>query len=392
MSKQAKKIDLKQLYKIIYERGPISKPEISEFCGISLTAISSYTNQLEEIGMIFSNKKGSSSGGRKPLLYEVNKEYYRIIGVDLRSSHFYVFVSDLKARVIHSQIVDLSSSSYEEYLQTLTTSIRDVMEEMSLPPERVLAVGMSVSGVTDFDNQIIDRSNDLDWTNRPLGSDLGATLGFPVFIDTEVRIYARNEIELDQSNNVTSALYINEGIGLALIINNEVFHGYTNRAGDNRFFGKGIDRLYHVLRTDPLVRRINSLPYYSASVRREQVDSLNEEFSKHVADPKVREEIDAFTLHIAKLMISQTQVLNPKKVLLTGNVFDYNDFIYHQVKKHILEDDSMYHRPEIKRNVPGAGSLERGIVRFVMEKFFNLEIFQIQEAGHALTEAQSSLL
>ena len=111
-----------------------------------------------------------------------------------------------------------------------------------------------------------------------------------------------------------------------------------------------------------------------------------------MAEPKVREEMDAFTLHIARLMIAQIQMLNPKKVLLTGNVFDYNDFIYHQVKNHILEDDSMYHTPEIKRNIPGSGSLESGIVRFVMEKFFALAQFQIQEASHALTEAQSSLL
>ena len=387
MSKQAKKIDLKQLFQIIYDREPISKPEIAEFCGISLTAISNYTNQLEEIGMIISTKKGSSSGGRKPLLYEVNKDFWYIIGVDLRASHFYIFVSDLKAQVVYSQIIELEASSYGEYLEILTASIHEVRQAMSLAQGKILAVGMSVSGVTDFDNQIIDRSNDLDWTEKPLGQDLRARLGLPVFIDTEVRIYARNEIELEQSNNVTSALYINEGIGLALIINNEIFHGYTNRGGDNRFFGKGIDKLYHVLRTDPLVRKINSLPYYSASVQREQVDALNKQFGEHVAEPQVREKIDAFTLHIARLMIAQTQMLNPKKVLLTGNVFDYNDFIYHQVKNHILEDDSMYYTPQIKRNIPGSGSLESGIVRFVMEKFFALAQFQIQEAGHALTEA-----
>ena len=45
------------------------------------------------------------------------------------------------------------------------------------------------------------------------GADLSANLGLPVFIDTEVRIHARNEIELDQTMNVTSALYINQGIG-----------------------------------------------------------------------------------------------------------------------------------------------------------------------------------
>ena len=390
MGKQAKKIDFKQLYKIIYERGPISKTEIAHFCGISLTAISDYTNQLEQIGMIISTRKGTSSGGRKPLLYEVNKEFWYIIGVDLRATHFYIFVSDLKAQVVHSQIMELAASSYDQYLETLTSAMHEVTNTLtstlSLPHSRFLAVGMSVSGVTDFDNQIIDRSNDLDWSTKALGPDLSANLGIPVFIDTEVRIYVRNEIELDQPNNVTSALYINEGIGLALIINNEIFHGYTNRGGDNRFFGKGIDKLYYVLASDSLILKINSLPYYSASIKREQVDAINEQFVEHVADPEVRKQIDAFTLYIAQLMIAQTQMLNPKKVLLTGNVFDYNDFIYHQVKHHILNDESMYYTPEIKRNIPGSGSLERGIVRFVMEKFFALGQFQVQEVHHDRTQ------
>ena len=98
--------------------------------------------------------------------------------------------------------------------------------------------------------------------------------------------------------------------------------------------------------------------------------------------------MDDFTIHIARLMIAQTQMLNQKKVLLTGNVFDCNDFIYHQVKHHMLNDQSMYYTPEIKRNVPGSGSLERGIVRFVMEKFFALEQFQVQEVRHARTQAR----
>lgn len=391
MSKQAKKIDLKQLYKIIYEQGPISKPEIAESCGISLTAISEYTNQLEEIGMIISTKKGTSSGGRKPLLYEADDEFWYIVGVDLRASHFYIFVSDLRGKVVNSQIIELQTSSYDQYLETLTLSMGQVKENLSLAQGKVLAVGMSVSGVTDFDNQIIDRSNELDWTNKPLGKDLSARLGLPVFIDTEVRIYARNEIELDQSKNVTSALYINEGIGLALIINNEIFHGYTNRAGDNRFFGEGIDKLYHVLKTDPLLRKINRLPYYSASIKRDQVEVLNQQFTEHVADPRVRETMDAFALYIARLMIAQIQMLNPKKVLLTGNVFDYNDFIYHQVKNRMMEDASMYHTPEIKRNIPGSGSLEHGIVRFVMEKFFEHGTVP-QEVNDALSHKQTRVL
>ena len=76
--------------------------------------------------MIVSTQKGLSSGGRKPLLYEVNEGFWYIIGVDLRASHFYIFVSDLKAQVIYDRIIELGTSSYDQYLQTLTSSMKDV--------------------------------------------------------------------------------------------------------------------------------------------------------------------------------------------------------------------------------------------------------------------------
>ena len=140
MGKQAKKIDLKQLYKIIYERGAISKTEIADFCGISLTAISDYTNQLEELGLILSGQKGTSSGGRRPLLYEVNTDHWYIIGIDLRATHFYIFASDLKAQVVQSQVVQIADSAYQTYLTRLTSAVEDMKMVLSLSREKILAV------------------------------------------------------------------------------------------------------------------------------------------------------------------------------------------------------------------------------------------------------------
>jgi len=310
-------------------------------------------------------------------MYKINDRYGYIIGIDLRTTHFYVFVSDLNGAVLFNQVVKLSSYDYGSYLNALERVINAVTEYLSLPNSRIVAVGMSIAGVTDFSNQVIERSNELEWLNKPLATDLEARVGIPVFVETEVRIYARNEIELEEPNNVTNVLYINRGIGLALVINNQVFQGFTNRGGDNRFFGSELDQLYYIIRTDKIITEINSQPYYSKSIKREQIEELNRKFDAHISHPDIRREIDTFTMHIANLMIALTHIMNPKKVLLTGNVFDYNDYIYNQVRDHMLRDKSIHYTPDIKRNMSGTGSLERGLVKFVMEKFFSLERFEV---------------
>ena len=374
MSKQAKKIDLKQLYKLVYDSGASTKLDLAELTDISVTAISDYVNQLESLGALVA-RPGESRGGRRPFIYEINQEYSYIVGIDLQPRHFYIFLADLAGSVLISRVVPVVSFAFPQYIAELTQAIKFILRHLSIPSSKVLAIGISISGVTDFANREVERSNNLDWDNAALSAELEKTVEIPVFVDTEVRIYARNEIDLNEQNNISTVLYISDGIGIALVINNKILQGYSNRAGDNRFFGPERERLYQVLRHDPLIREINALPYYSKSIDKAHLTDLNSRFTEHLANPKVREQMDDFTLYIARLMISVAQILNANKVLLTGNVFDYNDFIYEQVKNYIASEQEIYFSPEIKRNKPGGGSLERGIVKFVMEKFFTLEQF-----------------
>jgi predicted NBD/HSP70 family sugar kinase len=74
------------------------------------------------------------------------------------------------------------------------------------------------------------------------------------------------------------------------------------------------------------------------------------------------------------MMLSTINLLNPKKVLLTGNVFDYNDLIYNQVKEKITEGE-MYHLPQIKRNKHSENPLEKALLSFLMHKFFEIDKF-----------------
>ena len=83
-----------------------------------------------------------------------------------------------------------------------------------------------------------------------------------MFAENDARVYARNEIDSGDPNNVVTVLYLNRGVGLALVIGSSVLQGYTNRAGDSQFFGKDIDKIYHVIRTCALFQEIFELPYY----------------------------------------------------------------------------------------------------------------------------------
>lgn len=376
MRKRTKTVNLKQLYRAVYEKGAATKPELAQELGLSLTAVSDYVNQLEELGYVVSTDKGSSSGGRKPWLYEVNPDFRWIVGVDMRASQFYVFLSDLMGRLLYNEFVSVEKT-YEVYVEGIAGAIQRILLEHGIAARKVMAVGISISGVTDFDNKIVDLSNELRWKEKPLGHDLEERLGIPVFVENDARVYARNEMDSHDPNNVVTVLYLNRGVGLALVIGDRVLQGYTNRAGDSQFFGKDIDKIYHIIRTCALFQEIVELPYYSGGTEPGYIIELNRRFMQHLEEnPATRSAVEIFSTEVARMMIAMANVVNPKRILLTGNVFDYFDWIYHQVREKILKLP-VCHTPEVKRNSPQENPLENGIVRLVMEKFFQLDQFSI---------------
>ncbi|MCF8002548.1 MAG: ROK family transcriptional regulator, partial [Halanaerobiales bacterium] len=320
-----KKKRLKILYKILLENGSLTKPELAEKADLSLTAISDYINELVVSEWILPRKKADSSGGRRAVIYQINPEIKYIIGIDLKDSHFYIFISDLKANLIKSKIHYLENYKFENYIAEIAEVVNEMLSELKIVADKILSLGISISGVTDFENKIVDRSNLLDWTEKPLAPELEARLKIPVFVETDVRVYAYNELEAEDENNITTVLYIGEGIGLALIVRNKILQGYTNRVGDNQFFGEQLKSLYYIIHYDEYIKEINELPYYSKNFEQQKVSELNKKYKKFISqNQKNRQEINDFTSYIALMMISTINLLNPKKVLLTGNVFDYN--------------------------------------------------------------------
>ncbi len=378
MGTRAKKLSLKELYQAIYEKGQASKPELAQDFGVSLTAVSDYVNQLESLGFVESKAKGTSTGGRKPLLYQVTPGFRYIVGVDMRVTHFYVFLSDVTGNLLPTELIHVNKDYYT-YVTALAQNIQYILARFGLDKkkEQVIAVGICISGVTDFEHKVVDLSNELGWLDRPLALDLEKALGIPVFVENDARVYARNEINMEETNNVVTVLYLSRGVGLALVIGDRVLQGYNNRAGDSQFFGRDIDKIYHVIRTCGLFQEINDLPYIKLGAQPQHIFDLNQKFMRHVEEnPDIKDAVEVFSTEVARMMIAMANVVNPKRILLTGNVFDYFDFIYHQVKSKILALP-VCHTPEVGRNSPTDNPLERGIVRLVMEKFFSLEQFTI---------------
>lgn len=211
----------------------------------------------------------------------------------------------------------------------------------------------------------------------PLGHVLEHRLGLPVFVENDSRVHARNEIDHSDPHHVGVVIYLADSVGLALVMENEVFRGYSNRAGDNRFFGPSRDSLQELIRTNDILYELTSQPYYS-SLDRKIIQDLNQRVAEHLlAKPENEVVIEEFIKQLTKLVLVMINIFNPKRILLTGNVFDYTDVVYRGVKQRILMSDKIYLTPVVRRTASLDNPLETALVQFTLEKFFSKDYFRI---------------
>lgn len=370
MSKRARKVELKQILNSVYYKTAVTKPELAEEFDVSLTAISSYVNQLERSGWLRATVKGESSGGRKPILFELNPQHRYILGVNLQTDHFYLFLADLQGDILGTRLISISDYSFGYYTGMLTDATLDLLQELNIDSKLVLGMGICISGVTDFGNRIVERSKKLDWNYMPLSQVIEQRLGIPAYVENDSRVYARNEIDPNDPNHVGVVVYLAHSVGLALVIDNKVFSGYSNRAGDNRFFGEPLKRMMEIINENEVIHDLTFKPYYSA-VDRATIETLSDTIEKHMEEhPESLLVIDEFTTQLATLMITMINIVNPKRILLTGNVVDFTNIVYRQVKRKILDAKRVYHIPEVRRTATLKNPLETALVKFVLEKFF----------------------
>jgi predicted transcriptional regulator len=91
---------------------------------------------LEEAGLIVKCEIGESTGGRKPVIYDVNPYRYYIIGIDISRTYTQVVLINLKMQLIEKYKFDMNKESTPPIVVNFISSwIDKVIEEINKQSE-----------------------------------------------------------------------------------------------------------------------------------------------------------------------------------------------------------------------------------------------------------------
>src|SRR5579884_2810551 len=220
----------------IFRRGPITRPEIAAATNLSKPTVSAAVSRLEQGGLVRAAGMRAGQRGRKPVSYVVSSRAGFVVGADIGGSNVRVAASDL----FGEPVCDLKRPTAKDGARAVGVQILEMVTEVIDQAGAVhgppLALGISSPGVVD---QASGRVTSLAYNVVPEGGFdplevIRERFDLPVLVENNVNLAAVGEKWFGLARGVSTMVFIaiGAGIGMGIIIDDEVVRGAHGAAGE----------------------------------------------------------------------------------------------------------------------------------------------------------------
>jgi len=336
--------------RLVRDRGPISRAELSRLSGLTQPTVASMLDSLIAQGMIHTVGLGVSSGGRKPLLYEFNPDAALVIGIDVGGTKMAGGLTNLAGKMLSRRTLTRENGPADTY-ERLAELIRILIADAP-SGAYIRGIGLGVAGVTSLAEGIVNLAPGLGWNNFPLGRKLEERFGLPVFLDNDVNGILLGERWFGAARDVRNALCVavGTGIGASILMDGQVYRGTRDAAGEVGYCATGRE----VLRRPPASRSAYGFLEEEAAgpgIGRRGTIALG----RPVDGPEVMrlaaegneaalQVVHETAEHLGLAIANMVCLLDPEKVILTGGVMRSADLLLEPIRD-VVNRIVPYHVP-----------------------------------------------
>ncbi|WP_045235154.1 ROK family transcriptional regulator [Deinococcus pimensis] len=222
------------LLNLLRRERTLSRAQLRELSGLSSAAVTGVVAELIESGLVVETSIGPSSGGRPPVILEVNYKGRAAIGLKLTEDHVGAVLTDAGANIEHALRFPLSDHAPHSVVDVVERAVQALLDATHRPAGQLIGVGVGLPGVIDSDRGVCVHSPFMRWNDVPLVGLLEARLGMPVVIDNDVNALAAAERlfgERQDAGHIFLAT-VGRGIGAGLVLGGRPYRGATGGAGE----------------------------------------------------------------------------------------------------------------------------------------------------------------
>ena len=205
----------------ILVHGPQPRASLARRLGVSAATLTRVTRPLVETGLLAEGGAIRTPGrGRSSLPLDVVTDARHFVGVKLTRESIYGVLVDLRAQVLHTEIVAEPSLAVDE----VVTAVTDVVNRLRAKSTRkVHAVGVTVGGVVDGGETVTD-SPFLEWHDVPFRTLLAERVGEPLRLANDVvgLTMAQQWFGYGRTYADFALVTVGAGVGYGLVIDHRV--------------------------------------------------------------------------------------------------------------------------------------------------------------------------
>ncbi len=368
------------LIELVRASGPISRAELARRSGLSAPTVSTIVGRLVERGILVEGATAPASGGRPPVLLDIDPTGGYVVGIKLRGDGLTTVVCDLRTTVVATMEASVSLvGDPGAGIEAIERETRRALRVAAVPRSKVLGVGIGLSGVIDSRAGMCKFSHLLRWRDVELVKPLRRRLRLPVWVDNDMNTLAVAEKwagdALACRDFVT--LSVGRGIGLGIVIDRAPYRGATGASGE---FGHMIVEpggprcecgrfgcLEALVGEDAMRRRVGE--HYDREISREEFVSL-----VGAGDAVTVEVLEAAGRKLGLAVANMITLLNPELLIICGEGTElgrpYLDPVVTAVREQTFADQGR--RVQVKIQRWGDDAWAVGAATLVLRESFSL--------------------
>lgn len=230
---------------MINQKSPISRSELTHHTDLSKVTITRLVKELLEEEIVREIGLDVSSGGRRPILLELNPDSGFIIGLDVGLDSICAGLTNLKGNILMGvKRKNEVSKTGRELVQRMKEVVDELLSQTDIRsdirPEKIKGIGVSMPGLIDAKEGVILFGHVVNEKKIPLRALLKEHFTYPIYVDNDANVGVLGERYVGVGKEVKNILYLHVkrhqkdrmSLGCSFVIDGRIYRGASQTSGE----------------------------------------------------------------------------------------------------------------------------------------------------------------
>jgi transcriptional regulator of PTS gene len=356
-----KQVNAGRVYKLIDQKGPISRIDLSKESELAPASITKITRELIDAHLIHETTvQEAISRGRPAVGLQTNNEGWQFLSMRLGRGYLTIALHELGGEVLIDTKIEIHEIDQDDVLQRLLFEVEEFFQTYADQLDRVTSIAITLPGLVNSEKGIVLQMPHYNVNNLALGPEIYKATGLPVFIANDTRAWALAEKLFGHSQDVDNSILISihHGLGAGIILDGRVLQGRNGNIGElghiqidrngKRCHCGNIGCLETVASSQAIREQVaERIANGEASSLSEIAEITIEDICSAAAegDPLAVEVIEQLGAYLGAAIAIVINLFNPEKILIGGVINQAKSVLYPAIQ-HCIEQQSLpvYHQ------------------------------------------------